>query len=490
MTVSAYAHGLKARIARGVAAGALGQAINVAGRLLLVPLFLTVWGAESYGEWLLLSSLAAWVALSDLGGQVYFINRLTATWAVNDRQGFQRILATGLLLFMVIPAVLFVLLMLIALVVPVSAVIPLNTITERTATAVFVLLALHACISLPQGLLLGVYRAIGMLPTSVMFANAILTTQLTLSILVLLTGMGMITMALAQILPIIGVTLLVRWDLKRRLGSAHLVDPRQFDRATAKEALHPSLHFFGIQIAQAVSTQGSVLAVGWALGAVEVAIFATIRTLVNIVRQLLGLIIHSAWPEFTRLHAASNDVQLRRLFVAVFRGTLLLALAFIFLMEVAGELLFDAWIRGALSFQPQVTRAFSLYVLITVYWTLGASLLMATNRHIALTWMQLIASGAGVLLCFAGSLSGHLEFAVAGLIAGEALPMAATILLLMGRYPLGISSGLLLKETWPILVTGAVVFFFPMASLIALAWLALRSVDLIRLRPKAGRQAR
>ena len=100
--------GLINRVFKGIGANFLGQIINIASRILLVPLFLLAWGADIYGEWLLLSSMVAYLALTDMGGAVYIGNRMTQAFAHQDNESFRKILHTGLLLFLVIPLVVFV----------------------------------------------------------------------------------------------------------------------------------------------------------------------------------------------------------------------------------------------------------------------------------------------------------------------------------------------------------------------------------------------
>ena len=62
------------RLSRGVASTALGQIISAAKSILLVPLFLSAWGADGYGKWLILTALVSYVSLIDLGGQLYIGN--------------------------------------------------------------------------------------------------------------------------------------------------------------------------------------------------------------------------------------------------------------------------------------------------------------------------------------------------------------------------------------------------------------------------------
>ena len=80
---------MRKRLIQGMGANFLGQIINMASRVLLVPLFLTAWGVEVYGEWLILTSIGAYLFLTDLGGQLYIINRLTQAYALEDVPQFR-----------------------------------------------------------------------------------------------------------------------------------------------------------------------------------------------------------------------------------------------------------------------------------------------------------------------------------------------------------------------------------------------------------------
>lgn len=470
---------MRNRILRGFSAGMLGQLLNVAGRLLIVPLFLNAWGAEVYGEWLLLSAVPAWLALSDLGGQVYFINRLTSTWAVRDASTFRQLLGTALAIFLLVPGGLFLLFTVATLVLPVHSWLGVVVTPAVVAKGVLLLLAFQVWISLPQGLVLGVYRAIGALPRGVMLGNVMLVAQLVLTAGVLAAGGGMLAAATVQFLPVLVVIGYALRDLAARLPERGLFDPRNGNRATAQEALHPSLHFFGIQMAQALAIQGSILIVGWTLGAVQVAVFATLRTLINLARQALGLLSHSAWPEFTRLDAARERDRLNRLFLILGRLTLLGTLALVLALEFFGREFFELWLGGRLSYNANAMRAFEIYVLLTTCWTLNANLLMATNRHEALARWQIAFTVLSVVLCYIGALTGALDRAVFGLVYGEALPMIIVTITLLRRSEIGLSARLLVREALPPLMAAAAVAVYPMAASVVLLWLG---GGLIRLR--------
>jgi len=90
---------IRSRLVKGFGANVIGQGLNVASKILLVPLFLQAWGTNVYGEWLVLSSFVAYLSLTDLGGQVYIVNRLTQAYSCQDTQLFRKSLHSGMVNF-------------------------------------------------------------------------------------------------------------------------------------------------------------------------------------------------------------------------------------------------------------------------------------------------------------------------------------------------------------------------------------------------------
>ncbi|MEI8158789.1 MAG: hypothetical protein WCH60_18160 [Burkholderiales bacterium] len=58
---------LKVKLLRNLGANPYGQLITIAIQLVSVPLYLHYWGVALYGEWLILSAIPAYLALSDIG---------------------------------------------------------------------------------------------------------------------------------------------------------------------------------------------------------------------------------------------------------------------------------------------------------------------------------------------------------------------------------------------------------------------------------------
>ena len=73
------------RIVRSLYATGFGQAVTVLIQLAGVPLFLGAWGVAQYGQWLILSTIPAYLSMSDFGFASVAANDMTMSVARGRR---------------------------------------------------------------------------------------------------------------------------------------------------------------------------------------------------------------------------------------------------------------------------------------------------------------------------------------------------------------------------------------------------------------------
>ena len=76
---------IKGIISNGLA-NVVQKIVRIADQLLLVPFFLTHWGAAMYGEWLTLTIIPSVLAFSDLGFGSAVSNSFVLAYAAGDKQ--------------------------------------------------------------------------------------------------------------------------------------------------------------------------------------------------------------------------------------------------------------------------------------------------------------------------------------------------------------------------------------------------------------------
>jgi O-antigen/teichoic acid export membrane protein len=343
-------------------------------------------------------------------------------------------------LFLVIPMAFALLLVALAMLAPLDRWLGLSHLPPGDSVWILVPLALQVVVALPQGLILGLYRAIGQQATSAMMANAILLLQILLSAMVLWFNGGPVLMAWLQLVPVLLVCGVAANDLQNRLPGLSIFGLRGFTMGIVKQALSPSLSFLSIQLSQLAIQQFTFLLVGRLLGPVEVVVFSTVRTVINSLRQLLGLLSHSAWPEFTRLEACGDRQMLEQLFYTVLYLSMGVAFLMIGVLALAGEPLMQLWLGVRFTYPASVVHHFSVYIVLVLYAALTSNVLMATNRHQGLARWQVISAVACVAGFWVGLIAGGVAGGVLALILAEALPACLVHAWLLARQGIGISA--------------------------------------------------
>ena len=458
---------------QGIGANFLGQIISLASRVLLVPLFLTAWGVKVYGEWLLLSSMVAYLSLADLGGQLYIVNRLTQAYALGDLPQFRKTLHTGLALFLILPLAVFLGFLGLMLVFPPGSLLQITITSRQVVFLVLAILAFQFVFSLPQGILLGVYRSVGLLPRGVMLTNIMQLLALILVALGLWLHGGLPAIACLQLLPYLGVGLVAGWDLNRRFPQFRLFSLRDADLSLGLTFIRPSLHFFGIQLSQAFSIQGTVLVVGMLLGSVQVVVFSTMRTIVNLIRSFFELPSHAAWPELTRLDAQGEEEKFFLLFRAIFRATLIAAVIFMAIFHFWGENIYHVWLRKTVPYQQRVMDLFLIYMGEYLVWFTCCHPLMATNRHRTLAKMLLVSSLLNLGLAYLGGWHLGLPGVILGMIAGDLLLPFWFVPYLLNRYQPRFSGWFFIKEMAPLILSLIVFLTLPWSAPLVMAILVI-----------------
>lgn len=459
------------RLIQGIGANFLGQFINIASRVLLVPLFLSAWGTGVYGEWLILSSVVAYLTLTDLGGQLYIVNRLTQAYAQGDIPLFRRILHTGLSLFLILPLTVFTVFTVVIYFFPPGGLLHITITSPQVVFVVLGILAFQLVFSLPQGILLGVYRAVELLPRGVMLANAMQLGSFVLVGLGLWCGVGLVTIAGLQLLPYLTVALVAGRDLNRRFPQFRVTSLREANLSFGLSFIKPSLHFLGIQVALAFSVQGTVLVVGMVLGPVQVVVFATLRTIINLIRSFFEQISHAAWPEMTRLDSQGEEEKFFLLFRAILRSTLSAAVVFMAIFHFWGENLYHFWLRKAVAYQQPVMDLFLIYMGQLMIWLTCSHPLMATNRHRVLARVLLVSSLLSIGLAYLGGRRLGLPGVILGMIAGDLLLPCWFVPYLLSRYQPRCSGRFLAKEIGPMVLCLAVLISLPWSAPVVLAGL-------------------
>jgi O-antigen/teichoic acid export membrane protein len=375
------------RILNALAANTLAQVITVLTQVMLTPLYFKQWGAASYGEWLLLSSIPAYLAMADLGIGTAAGNEMTmqagaGQWAKARGTYLAAMKVAGL-------ATLAVGLLGLggaALVSQGLGVRPTH-ISQTHAAWLVLILALTVGLGFFGNVISAAYRAAGANATGIMWGNASRLLEVLGTATLLLAGYGPLAVCSGVGLIKLLVLLAQRQSLYKAAPDLTQAQAQSEPRLIAR-LLRPSLAFMALPLGNAMTLQGPLLILG-SLGSPElVALFSAMRTLARVPVQLANALNASLWPEISRAWGEGKLQALRQLHRQAWSITTLLGTLALVGQWLLGATVSQLWL-GPGHYSTLVLNSLALAALLSAIWNVSSVVLAAINAHSRFTAIYL-----------------------------------------------------------------------------------------------------
>jgi O-antigen/teichoic acid export membrane protein len=391
----------KTRLAQGTAVGFYGVAMQLLIQLLSVPVLTRSWGLGGYGVWVLLYSVPALLAMADLGLTTAGANAMTEAVAQGDRPRAARIMMVLRLITVSAGLGLLALAGLAVLVVFPTSLDFGSTLPREQAEMAALFLGLYGFLALINGVTLAAFRAADAFASSGFMFQTIILVEAIAALGLASLGGNQAQVALAYFLARLGGTLVLSYALRRHAPWLRQASWR-IDRKELATLVRPALAALVLPGAQAISIQGSVMAIGLIGGPAAIPAYSVVRTLSRTALQFAFRFNVASMPRYTVFVAQANERRASQLVVlnlAVMAalvvpaalGLLLLGLPFIRL-----------WTGGLVEPGMALLSVMVATMLADAVWGPLSNLLLAVNRHASFTYFFLFASlvsvAAGALL--------------------------------------------------------------------------------------------
>lgn len=406
------------RVMAALGAGAFGQAVNIIIQLASLPLFLYKWDLSTYGTWLMLSALPAYLSMADVGMVSTAGNRMTMEVAKGDLPLANRIFQSAVA-FMLLTCCGFA-----ALALPVVWVAPLPGVVSLDERLALVCLVLGVLLALFGGVAEAVFRATGRYALGTALGTLVRFGEWGGWIVGLLVWGSFSAVAMCGLLArIVGVALTMA--LSRRHAQGFEWGVRHARLAEVRAMVKPALSFMLFPLSNAISFQGITLLVGQQFGPVLVALFSTYRTIARVAVQVTGTFGHALWAEFSRLFGQGGVRALAGIYRRSMWLGVLISLGLSLVLYLCAPLLLTWWTRGEVSFEPTLMLTLLVYAALCGSWHVPRVLLMAINQHVGLAQWSVLAACLAFGMAY---LLGHL-WGISGVGMGMLLAEGAMALL-------------------------------------------------------------
>jgi O-antigen/teichoic acid export membrane protein len=398
-------------VATGVLSNLYSQAVTILTQLALLPIFLSRWNSDKYGQWVVISTIPQYLIVADAGVLTAATNLMTMHEARGERADVLDVFRSCLLIIaMLVPAV--------AVIVGVALVFVDFGLDRDQAGAVFAI-TLCALFAIACGLFDAAYRPFG--------KYSRVTILLATARLVELIGMtggifigGSLTSVALGFLCGRSLASVVLFVLARRDVPEISWSLRGPNWGLVRRLVRTGSGFVYLTFGSILMLQGMVILVGFQLGAVAVAFFTSSRTISRLLAQIAVLTGRSLAPEVSALYGANKHADIDRLSRRMTWLVMSLTIAGALLLAVLGREILAFWSHGKLKFDGPVFYLLLGTAITTAYWQIRSVRLTATNRHQFLAVIFFVAALAGLLCAYVGMPRFGLTAASGGALLTEA----------------------------------------------------------------------
>lgn len=388
------------RLVHNLAATLFSRSSSVVNRLAVVPVLLGCLGTELYGQWLIVSAIPAWLALSSFGIGSVAANSISMLAARGDLISARGVYSTTLVMLLILGiigmAVSAGLLYLWGM-----GVTPFVSLDIPSAEAPAALLFLAA--SVFTGFLSEPFaarlRAADRASHGIAWNAALPWLDTACTVTAAVIRPGITSLALATLLSRLAFVVLL-WFVTRHAHKDLFFSPSAVNFTQSLPLIGKGLAFQAFPLGHAFSNQGMILVVSAVLGPAAVVAFSTARTLARLGITVLDIINHSAMPELTTLIGAGNYARAALVHRTTAAFSLLGGAVSFLISLTAGPWLLHAWTLGKVSLSHALLGLFAASVLAHAFWLSNFVVPLAANRHEGLTLRFVTGALFSVLLCY------------------------------------------------------------------------------------------
>lgn len=389
----------KQRIIQGLGANGFGQVVTILIQLASVPIMIHAWGVELYGEWVTLSALPSYLALSNIGLTATAGNSLAMLSDKDDPKHSQEIYQSTWVMVNVLSFGAFTLLTAIILYFNLKSVFDFNLTSNSVFNFTLIALLLNVVMSMQTGIFEIAFRAIKKNPFAIFFSNLIrLFEWIAATIMVLIGGSFISVAIIMSLIRLLGNLLF--WIILLKSNSPLKIGIRYASLKHIKQLIRPALATMCFPLGLSMSMQGMILLINHQLGSAAVTLFSVYRTFTRVPVQIGKSITLAVAPEISYLKGKNDLIKAKRLIVKTLLNCIVLGIVTTLAIQTLGEYVIDIWVTKKIVHNPNLLLVLALaafaHIVLQPVWVAQ----MAINKHIRFALFFLLISFLSLILAW------------------------------------------------------------------------------------------
>jgi O-antigen/teichoic acid export membrane protein len=368
------------RLGRGASVQVFSQIIQAVVRFAEIPIFISAWGVQLYGEWLMLVAVVTYLSMGDMGFVSAAGREMSMRSSAGNNEGALSVFQSTWVLLLFISFAAVSLAFCLADTPLLIDFLGFSSIRPDEGRILIMLLVLYVLIGFQGSLFVGGFWCAGRYPLGIFWSAIAQLLEFGGLVAALITGGGPVQAAtyfmlgrlLGTTLTWISMHLTVPW---LKFGISHA------SMGELNRLFIPALASSFFPIGNALNIQGLRLVVGVVLGPSMVVVFTPLRTLSRFAIQPLATINRVIEPELSMAFGKRDKTLFTDLFTHACQIGLWTGLSACLFLALISNWMFPLWTGGKIAINWPLYSMLLLSAALNAIWYTALMAPYATNRH-------------------------------------------------------------------------------------------------------------
>lgn len=390
---------VRSRIFKGIGANSFGQIVNLLIQLASVPILISSWGFDKYSEWIVISAIPTYLALSDLGVTTAASSKVVI-WHERAKTLTAISIYSTSFIFLFTAAIIIIAGTLACLIFAnIFELLNLKTINSSEGALILLSLTTYSMLCLLTNMVAIRYRTYKSYPLSSFIMNFIRMSEWALALAVAHFTQSLVYTSITLLITrLTGLT--IKNLIATYLGMKLSLKISSISKRAFITLIKPSISSLAFPIGLAMNVQGLIIILSITISPGQAAIFSLYRTISRILVQLSAIVNQSIWPEISYAYSVGNSNLIKKMISAALKVSLPTATAIGLLIIYFGKTIFDAWSGRGADYSSAIMITLIIGAIINVGWQVYWVTLMATSTHSSFAVIFMLVSTSSTALIY------------------------------------------------------------------------------------------
>lgn len=386
---------LNNHIIKNIISKFFGLGVNVINQIALIPLFIKFWGVEKYGDWIIISTIMSFFAMSNVGFNDVIANKFVIAHTENKIDLCRKYITNNYFLLTFISVVCIIGISVFVLFFDINTLFGTRVTTNRELLFVVYFLFFQIITAQFSAVLNAVYRSVKKTYIAFYLEDGAKIIELIIMLVCIYYNSSFVLLSILLVFP--KILLWIYKILNTPKYFSYYFSVKDFDYELLKEAAIPSLSFMAFPLGYALINQGFTLIIAKNFSVEILILFNTTRTLCNFIKTFIGIYQVSVWPEYSIAYGNNNIDKMRKIHRNSLYISVVTTLVIGIFLLLTGSVIYKYWTNNEIKFNFDLMVVFLSSIFIGNIWYSSSVVQMATNKHSSISFFFLVFSSLSLL---------------------------------------------------------------------------------------------